>query len=299
MPGSGQPNSEGGVNAKMKAARRQLIAELIESKPFISLRELEEKFPDVTSMTLRRDIEFFEKQGALIKVRGGARSMKFITATTDDGYAARDKENSISKMSIAAKAVSLVEPGRSYFIDSGTTAMRLAEIFPDEHLTVATPGLNIAMELSKKSLPIVVLCGGIINRESISVTGQLAVDFLADVPIDVAFLTPSGYSHTGGFTCGNFAESELKSFVVKKARTVVMLMDASKIDKSLPYTFCGLQDVDVLVTDRKVPVSMLDVSAYPDLRVLLSGERHNPDYVTKCLTEEELEALRRLEEKKS
>lgn len=281
----------------MKATRRLLIAELIESKPFISLKELEEKFPDVTSMTLRRDIEFFEKQGALIKVRGGARSMKFITATSDDGYDTRDKENNLSKMSIAAKAVSLIEPGHTYFIDSGTTAMRLAEVFPDEHLTVVTPGLNIAMELSKKSLPIVVLCGGITNRESISVTGQLAADFLANMTIDVAFLTPSGYSHTGGFTCGNFAESELKSFVAKKAHTVVMLMDASKIDKALPYTFCDLQDVDTLIIDRKVPVSMLDVSPYPELRVLLSGERHNSDYVTKCLTEEELAALRRLDEK--
>ena len=69
----------------MKAARRQLIAELIQSQPFISLKELEEKFPDVTGMTLRRDIEYFEKQGELIKVRGGARSMKFITSTSDDG----------------------------------------------------------------------------------------------------------------------------------------------------------------------------------------------------------------------
>ena len=50
----------------MKAARRQLIAELIQSQPFISLKELEEKFPDVTGMTLRRDIEYFEKQGELI-----------------------------------------------------------------------------------------------------------------------------------------------------------------------------------------------------------------------------------------
>ena len=248
----------------MKAARRQLIAELIQSQPFISLKELEEKFPDVTGMTLRRDIEYFEKQGELIKVRGGARSMKFITSTSDDGYAEREKENYNSKVAIATKALMFVEKGRSYFLDSGTTIMRLAENIPDEHMTITTPGPNIALELAKKQHPIINLVGGIVNRESISVTGSMAIDFLSDINIDIAFIAPSGYSQNNGFSCGNYAESELKNFIVKKARTVIMLMDTSKLDKNLPYTFCRLSDIDILITDKPIPVSFLDTSAYPD-----------------------------------
>ena len=62
----------------MSLARRNAIHQLFQSKPFITLHELEEMFPEVSSMTLRRDIEYFERQGEAIKVRGGARSMKFI-----------------------------------------------------------------------------------------------------------------------------------------------------------------------------------------------------------------------------
>ena len=40
-------------------------------------------------MTLRRDIDTLEAEGAVIRVRGGARSMKFITATYEDSYEAR------------------------------------------------------------------------------------------------------------------------------------------------------------------------------------------------------------------
>jgi len=58
---------------------------MFQAKPFVSLKELQDRFPEVTSMTLRRDIEFFEKQGELIKVRNGARSMKFITTSMEDG----------------------------------------------------------------------------------------------------------------------------------------------------------------------------------------------------------------------
>lgn len=278
----------------MKAARRQIISELIQSQPFISLRELEERFPDVTSMTLRRDIEYFESRGELIKVRGGARSMKFITSTSDDGYAEREKENYNSKLAIATKALMFIEKGKSYFLDSGTTVMRLAEIIPDEHMTVTTPGPNIALELAKKKHPIINLVGGIVNRESISVTGSRAIDFLSDINIDVAFMTPSGYSQNNGFSCGNYAESELKSFVVRKARTVVMMMDTSKLDKNLPYTFCRLSDIDILITDKAIPASFLDTSAYPDLRVVVCADKElsGRELMTKCLTQEELERLR-------
>ena len=282
----------------MKAARRQLIAELIQSQPFISLKELEEKFPDVTSMTLRRDIEYFEKQGELIKVRGGARSMKFITSTSDDGYAEREKENYNSKLAIATKALMFMEKGRSYFLDSGTTTMRLAENIPDEHMTITTPGPNIALELAKKQHPIINLVGGIVNRESISVTGSMAIDFLSDISIDVAFIAPSGYSQNNGFSCGNYAESELKNFIVKKARTVIMLMDTSKLDKNLPYTFCRLSDIDILITDKPIPASFLDTAAYPDLRVIVCADKEKAvrDMTTKCLTQEELELLRQRQE---
>ncbi len=40
-----------------------------------------------------------------------------------------------------------------------------------------------------------------------------------------------------------------------------MLMDKTKIDRVLPFTFCKLEDVDVLITDAPLPeeiVSAID-----------------------------------------
>ena len=95
----------------MKTERRQKIHEILQTKPFVSLKELSEIFPDVTSMTLRRDIEFFEHQGELIKVRNGARSMKFIMATADENYNRREKENEAAKRAIAADTTSISNQG--------------------------------------------------------------------------------------------------------------------------------------------------------------------------------------------
>lgn len=96
--------------------RKRPIKELLQSKPFISLHELEKSFPDVSSMTLRRDIEYFEKQGEAIKVRGGARSMKFITTSMEDAFNLRLGENTSAKDKIARCALTMINPAEPQYI---------------------------------------------------------------------------------------------------------------------------------------------------------------------------------------
>ncbi|NLB16727.1 MAG: DeoR/GlpR transcriptional regulator [Clostridiales bacterium] len=237
----------------MNTERRNAVRNLLASKPFVSLRELEQMFPNVSSMTLRRDIEYFESQGEAIKVRGGARSMKFITTSMEDTFNLRLSENPDAKEKVALAAIELIETGRSLFIDSGTTMLKLASLLPDERLTVTTTGPNIALELVKKNQPIVNIVGGMLNRDNISVSGNQALRQINDINIDIAFIVPSGISAQNGLTSGNYSECELKKLVVEKARKVIVLMDNSKLDKILPYTFADLTEVDTIITDKPLP----------------------------------------------
>ncbi|MBQ4064670.1 MAG: DeoR/GlpR transcriptional regulator [Clostridia bacterium] len=254
----------------MSSARRAAIHELLQSKPFLSLHELEEIFPDVSSMTLRRDIEYFERQGEAIKVRGGARSMKFITTSMEEAFSLRLRENAGAKDRVANRALSLLETGRSIFLDSGTTVLRLAEIMPDERITVTTTGLNVAIELMKKDMPIVNIVGGMINRDNITVQGNQALHFLESINIDMAFIVPSGVSAKDGLTCGNYTDCELKRLVVEKARKVVLLMDSSKLNKSLPYTFCSFDSVDCIITDEALPRDIVERAEAAGCTILLA-----------------------------
>ena len=81
----------------MTKLRREAIRELLKIKPFLSYEELGALFPDVSEMTLRRDIEYFENSGEAIKVRGGARSARFITSSTDEAMSARMNSNVLPK----------------------------------------------------------------------------------------------------------------------------------------------------------------------------------------------------------
>lgn len=254
---------------RMYKTRREVIREILTSKPFTSLKELQDKFPGLSSMTLRRDIEYFEKKGEVIKVRGGARSMKHITVTLDESFDRRQSENISVKKRIARHASSLIETGRSIFFDSGTTLMELVPYIPDERLTITTTGPNIAIELLKNENVMVNLVGGFLNRNNISVSGAQSIEYIENINIDIAFISPSGFSLRDGFTSGNWNECELKKLVVKKAAKTVVLLDTNKIEKSMPYTFCGLDEVHTVITNERLPDAIRESAKEKNIEIVV------------------------------
>lgn len=233
--------------------RRQWIKDELTRKGIVSYTELFGRFPEVSHMTLRRDIDHLVTTGAAVKVRGGAKSPKFITEYDDAAYDSRLTANISSKIRIAKTAAAMFEEGRSIFLDSGSTVLQTVPFIPNERFVFTVTSPITALELCRIGKPSVTLVGGRFDREYQSVYGTQAMRFLQDINIDTAFLCPSGLSLTGGFTGGNPGECELKHAVAAKARKVIMLMDISKADKCLPYTFCSLSDVDTLICDAPLP----------------------------------------------
>lgn len=226
-----------------------MIRSMLYEKAFISLEELSVAFPEVSEMTLRRDIEFFESQSLAIKVRGGCRSTVATSVGDDADVDARINRNPEAKKRIGETAAGFLETGRAVFIDSGTTMKAFASFVPPKRYSFITTDPSIALELCRNGMAVVNIVGGKLEGDNKTVTGLQATRFLSDINIDIAFLTPSGYSEESGFTVANYNECELKRIVAEKARTVIMLMDSSKCDRSLPYTFCSMADTDVLITE--------------------------------------------------
>ncbi len=240
------------------SARREKIEKLIHKNGEVSLKSLEQTFPDISSMTLRRDLIFLEKKGDIIRVRGGAKSIKGISKIQEDIYTSRMTENIEAKKLISKIASQFLETGRSIYIDSGTTTMCLAEILPDENFSILTSAPNIGIEIIKKHLPTVTLIGGQLSRNNISASGVNSLSFLKNINIDIAFIATSGFSLESGFTGGDYNECELKRFVIKKARKVILLMDISKIGKNMPFTFANLKEIDILICDKKIDKTIIE-----------------------------------------
>jgi|LSQX01.3.fsa_nt_gb DeoR/GlpR family transcriptional regulator of sugar metabolism len=245
--------------------RRQQILSMVKTKGEIQLQELKEIFTDVSTMTLRRDLINLENEGHLIRTYGGAVSIKKVAVPPgeENAYNVRATENVEAKMKIAEKAVGLVEKGRSIYFDAGSTLMCLARIIPDESFSILTNGSNIALELVKKLRPSIVTLGGQINRNTLSVSGPYANSLIDMMNIDLAFMSASGFSIDSGFTVGNIYECELKRKVVKRAQKVILLMDTSKINKNLPFTYATLDDIDIWVCEKPLTDELMqEISRY-------------------------------------
>ncbi|WHH59011.1 DeoR/GlpR family DNA-binding transcription regulator [Petroclostridium sp. X23] len=250
----------------MNIDRRNKLNSYIQQRGEVQFRELQELFPDVSSMTIRRDLAYLEKNGDIIRIHGGAKSINILQETAEE-YSLRSTENVRAKEIIAQKAVKYIETGRSIFLDAGTTIMSLAKILPDERLYIFTTGPNIALEIIKKNSPSVNIIGGHLTRSNISISGMGSLEFIKHINIDIAFMGTLGFSLEAGFTSGSFNECNLKQAIIQKAQKVIMIMDKSKINKNMPYTFATLKDIDILISDEKLPDQILQAANSNNVQV--------------------------------
>jgi DeoR/GlpR family transcriptional regulator of sugar metabolism len=242
------------TGAVMNRIRQERIKKHVEICKFATIKELQELFPDVSLMTLHRDLNALEEMGIVTKYRGGVRSVR---QADDLEFNIRMKENNAGKMSMVKKAMKLLHPKSSIFLDASTSNLILARNLPDIDLNITTISPNIAIELCRLSNSTVNLCGGIMNPRTLSVSGGNTLSVLENINIDLAFIGVSGCSSEAGFTCGTEADMLIKRLIIKKARTSVVLCGADKFKRVMPFTFAKISDVDYIISDEEVPEWLL------------------------------------------
>ena len=192
--------------------RREQIKKHIISKGFVTLTELSSLFPDVSTMTLRRDLEYLETQGEIVRTKGGAKSIMHLSMQKEEAYNRREYINPELKRELAEKAAALIEDNSCVFFDAGSTVMEIVKALGQKSMYTITSGPNIAMELSKnKNCTINVVCGHL-HRENISLSGLTSIEFLKDINIGTAIIAASGFTERSGFTCGNYRSSYIYAF---------------------------------------------------------------------------------------
>ena len=234
----------------MNRIRQEQIKKYVESKNVATIQELRELFPEVSLMTLHRDLNALEDMGIITKYRGGVRSVHQLD---DIEFNIRMKENTVGKTSMMKKAMKLLRPQSSVFLDTSTSNIILARNLPDMDLNITTISPSIALELCRLKNATVNLCGGMMNPRTLSVSGINTLEILEKINIDLAFIGVSGCSSEVGFTCGTEADMLVKRAVIKKARTRVVLCGADKLKRLMPYTFAGFSDVDYIISDEPLP----------------------------------------------
>lgn len=232
--------------------RRDAIVALVNEKSNITFAELKKRFPQVSDMTIRTDLKALDEAKRIVRVHGGAKSVEQVIGN-DDLLGKRAVRNVEAKQLIAEKAIKLVRPNTTVFIDSGSTTTLMANLFPDVQCVIFTNSLSCGIELSKLTKARVYIVGGLLNRNSLSVVGYSALKEMEPVNFDMAFLGATSYDEQLGFTCESAEDNAIKRMAISKSVQNIILMDASKLGRRGSFTIGQLNEMTDVVMDGSVP----------------------------------------------
>ncbi|MFC0672935.1 DeoR/GlpR family DNA-binding transcription regulator [Brachybacterium hainanense] len=226
--------------------QRQILAALEESGS-VAVTELAERF-EVTTETVRRDLDQLASAALLQRVHGGAVPRR--TDSVEPDLATRSTTNTPAKARIAAAAARLLpsDPRTALLVDAGTTTAALLPHLAGRRGPLLTNAPAIAQAaLSHPDLEVQILPGRL-RATTQAAVGSTTVDALRRLHPEVAVLGCNGMT-AAGFTTPDVDEAAVKAAMVAAADHRIMLADSSKAGVTQLVTFAAIADVDVLVTD--------------------------------------------------
>jgi len=239
--------------------RQETIARLIEEHGRARVADLAGRF-GVSAVTIRKDLLALEAEGRVSRAHGGAIAREASRA--ESAFEVRERLNRDAKDRIGRAAAAMVVDGESIAFDASTTALAVARHLKAmggwAQLTVITNGLRIAMELAGHPGITVVMPGGFVRREALSLVGPLGDGVFQKVNVQKAFLGAAGFSLDAGLSDATEEEAQIKRFMASAAREVIAIVDSSKWERAAFATFCRTDSLTAVVSDANVPTSMVD-----------------------------------------
>ena len=246
--------------------RRQAILTVLERAGQLSVLELSAHF-DVSEVTIRNDLQAMSEQGFLLRTRGGAMATQVMPEMSFD---VRQQQYAERKSRIGKAAAALVANGDTIAIDASTTAQAIIpHIRHLSELTVVTNSLKAALGLLGYPNVHVILPGGSLRPESISLVGQVGNGLTKSIHIRTGFFGARGLTIKEGLTDINMEEVETKQALIERCQRVVAMVDARKLGQIATATFAPMDKVDTIITDAGAPPVMVEETRQQGVEVIL------------------------------
>ena len=238
--------------------RQQQIARIVEDKGRARVTDLAGSF-GVSAVTIRKDLLILESKRRVIRTHGGA-----IAPGNDRpelAFEIRERLQREEKTRIGAAAAGRVSDGESIVLDASTTALYVARHLKDREawhgLTVITNSIRIASELAGHPGMTVLMLGGRVRWEALSVVGPLGDGVFRRVNVQKAFVGAAGFTIEAGLSDAMEEEAQIKRSMVNAAREVYAVVDHTKWGRLASATFCRTDRLTGVFTDGDAPTGMV------------------------------------------
>ncbi|UOM35735.1 DeoR/GlpR family DNA-binding transcription regulator [Acuticoccus sp. I52.16.1] len=238
--------------------RQELIAQMLQSRAFLTVEELAAQF-DVTTQTIRRDINAMCEQGAARRRHGG------IARITSDGNASfRDREvmNRSAKLKIAAAVARHIPDGASVSFGIGTTPQLVAEsLTAHRGLKIVTNNLPIALAAAQIADFEVAVAGGPVRNGDLDVCGSAAEELFAAYRVDFAVFGVGGVDEEGNLLDFSRDEVRVREAMLRHCRKALLVLDASKFARPAHVRGGRIEEANAVFSDCDPPAAIRDLLA--------------------------------------
>ncbi len=236
-----------------EGSRLEAVLRLLKENTTASISEIADLF-QVSQMTIRRDLQKLAEAGQVIRIPGGARIERWHGM--ERGFFERLEKMSPAKQSIGKAAAALIKDGESVVFDSGTTTLYVARELRFHHnVVVITFSLAVLEELASVEDVRVELTGGVYRSSSHDLIGNGVAESLRSIYADHVMFGAGAVSFKRGVMV---EDPDVQREMLQAGKQKILLVDSSKIGVEATYRLCGIEDCDLIVTDRMLPRADLD-----------------------------------------
>jgi DeoR family glycerol-3-phosphate regulon repressor len=247
--------------------RHQEILALAKQKGYLSTEELTRAF-NVTSQTIRRDINDLCSKGLLRRYHGGA---GLASSVENVAYSDRQVLNHEEKIKISQMVAQQIPDNASLFINIGTTTEEVAKALSGhKNLRVITNNLNVASLLSENTSFEVIVAGGVVRRDR-GVIGESTIDFIRQFKVDFGIIGISGVDLDGTLLDFDYREVRVAQAIIENARQVFLVTDHTKFNRNPMVRLGHISEIDALFTNRQPPDEIKAVLAEAKVRLYVTG----------------------------
>ncbi len=231
-----------------KNQRQERILQRLGSDVTVRIMSLAEQF-DVTTETIRRDIDELTGKGLVSRTYGGAASKSL---TTEPNIHQRRQDNVAECERVAHHAATLIEPGDILMVDSGSTTSLFARALAVRMIkvTVLTNCLPVVQGLGGIPDVRVIMCPGDYRDTESGVYGHQTTSFLRKFHANKAIIGAGGISESD-ITDADAEASWVKRQMIERSERTLLLLDHGKFGKRMFDNVCGLNDLNDLIVDKK------------------------------------------------
>src|SRR5580692_9802846 len=224
--------------------------------------------------SVRRDLIKLEQRGLVHRTHGGvelAGKLTYEPFRFDAAFPLREERFADEKRRIAIAAAEMVNEGDTIALSPGTTTTQVARgLRHREGIHIVTNAVNIGMEFSSLPNARVTLTGGSIRWPgAFSMVGATAFDSLQRLFFDKVFMGACGIHPEHGLSVIEADEALILGEMVKHAKQVIAVADASKLGMFTATKVCATNQLNTIITDDSVDPELVEAFQRQQVRVIV------------------------------